>query len=63
MKSNFFNAIIAGSVLLVTTGCQERNITMQSMRCEFVKAGGMLNDKCGRAARKDFTRDGFVERG
>ena len=36
MKSNFFNAIIAGSVLLVTTGCQERNITMQSMRCEFV---------------------------
>ncbi|MBP5525206.1 MAG: hypothetical protein J6Y11_06355 [Paludibacteraceae bacterium] len=40
MKSNFFNAIIAGSVLLVATGCQERNITMQSMRCEFVKAGG-----------------------
>ena len=39
MKSNFFNAIIAGSVLLVATGCQERNITMQSMRCEFVKAG------------------------
>lgn len=39
MKSNFFYSIITGSMLLITTGCHEKNITMQSMKCEFVKAG------------------------
>lgn len=39
MRSNFFNSIIVGSMLLATTGCQEKSVTMRSMRCEFVKAG------------------------
>ena len=39
MKSNFVYTVIAGTMLLASTGCHEENITMQSMKCEFVKAG------------------------
>lgn len=39
MRSNVINTIIAGTMLLATTGCQERTISMRSMRCEFVNAG------------------------
>ena len=39
MKSKFINTIITGSLLLATTGCQEKVISMQSMRCEYVNAG------------------------
>ena len=40
MRSNVFNTILFGSMLVAATGCQqEKSITMESMRCEFVKAG------------------------
>lgn len=39
MKHNFINAIIAGAMLIATTGCQKKDIEMSSMRCEFVNAG------------------------
>ncbi len=40
MKFNFINTIIAGTMLFATMGCQEKkDITMSSMRCEYVNAG------------------------
>lgn len=40
MKSSFINTIIASTLLFAATGCQQdKNITMTSMKCEFVNAG------------------------
>ena len=39
MRSNFFYTVIIGTMSLVATGCQEKTITMHSMKCEFVDAG------------------------
>lgn len=38
MRSNFFNSIIASAMLFAATGCQEKVISMQSMKCEYAKA-------------------------
>lgn len=39
MKINFINAIIASTLLFAVTGCQKKNVSMNSMKCEYVKAG------------------------
>lgn len=39
MKSRLTNILFAGAMLLGATGCQKPNVTMTSMRCEFVNAG------------------------
>lgn len=39
MRINFLNTIIAGTLLLAATGCSKKDVTMRSMRCEFVNAG------------------------